>query len=163
MRRCRADAGGLLPGLRERLVTALQPDDGADSDRGSAVVEFLFLGTLLLVPVVYFIVGIGQVQAGSFAVVSAADHGAKVFAAAENPAQGRDRAEQAVLVSARDFGFDGGRLRVDVNCSAGACLEPGSAVTVDVSLEVPLPFLAGLDLSAVQVSSTATQIVGRFR
>src|SRR4051812_19112807 len=156
MRRCSADAGGLLPGLRERLATALRPDDGADAERGSAVVEFLFLGSLLLVPVVYFIVGIGQVQAGSFAVVSAADHGAKVFAAAATPEEGRDRTEQAVLVSARDFGFDGGQLSVDVSCSAGPCLEPGSAVTVDVSLDVPLPFLAGLDLSAVQVSSTAT-------
>jgi hypothetical protein len=111
MRRCRGEAGGLLPGLRERLATALRPDDGADAERGSAVVEFLSLGSLLLVPVVYFIVGIGQVQAGSFAVVSAADHGAKVFAAAATPAEGRDRTEQAVLVSARDFGFDGGRLR----------------------------------------------------
>ncbi|MCG2622685.1 hypothetical protein LVY72_12300 [Arthrobacter sp. I2-34] len=163
MRRCRGDAGGVLSGLRERLAGALLPDEGSRSECGSAVVEFLFLGTLLLVPVVYFIVGIGQVQAGSFAVVSAADHAAKVFAAAHSPAEGRARAEQAVLVSAQDFGFDGGRLRVDARCSADPCLEPGSAVTVDVSLEVPLPFLAGLDLSAVQVSSTATQIVGRFR
>src|SRR4051812_41116834 len=163
MRRCSADAGGLLPGLRARLGSALRPDDGADSERGSAVVEFLFLGALLLVPVVYFIVGIGQVQAGSFAVVSAADHGAKVFAAAGTSAEGRGRAEQAVLVAARDFGFDGGRLRVDFSCGAGPCLEPGSAVTVVVSLDVPLPFLAGLDLSAVQVSSAATQVVGRYR
>jgi len=163
MRRCRGDAGRLLPGLRERLAAALAPDGAAGPQRGSAVVEFLFLGTLLLVPVVYFIVGIGQVQAGSFAVVSAADHGAKVFAAAGTPAEGRGRAEQAVRVAARDFGFDGGRLRVDVSCAAGPCLEPGSSVTVAVSLDVPLPFLAGLDLSAVQVSSSATQVVGRFR
>jgi hypothetical protein len=163
MHRCRGDAGGLLSGLRERLAAALRAHDGADAERGSAVVEFLFLGTLLLVPVVYFIVGIGQVQAGSFAVVSAADHGAKVFAAAGTPAEGRSQAEQAVLVAARDFGFDGGRLRVDVGCGAGPCLEPGSSVTVAVALDVPLPFLAGLDLSTVQVSSTATQVVGRFR
>ncbi|MFD1211006.1 hypothetical protein ACFQ36_02985 [Arthrobacter sp. GCM10027362] len=133
------------------------------TETGSAVVEFLFLGTLLLVPVVYFIVGIGHVQAGSFAVVSAADHGAKVFAAAESPAAGRGRAEQAVLVAARDFGFDGGRLSMAVSCSTDPCLEPGSAVTVDVSLDVPLPFLAGLDMAAVQVGSTATQIVERYR
>ncbi|NKX51543.1 hypothetical protein HER39_13390 [Arthrobacter deserti] len=142
---------------------AVRQDAGPGAESGSAVVEFLFLGTLLLVPVVYFIVGVGQVQAGSFAVVSAADHGAKVFAAADSPAAGRGRAEQAALVSARDFGFDRERLSLQASCSTDPCLEPGSTVTVDVSLDVPLPFLAGLDLTAVTVSSTATQIVERYR
>jgi hypothetical protein len=168
MRRCHGDAGGppaggRWAGLRRRLAHAGQPGSSPERDRGSAVVEFLFLGTLLLVPVVYFITSVGQVQAASFAVVSAADHGAKVFAAAASPAAGRAQAEQAAQVAARDFGFDGGRLRVGLSCSAQPCLEPGSMVTVDVSLEVPLPFLAGLDMSAAQVGSTATQVVERYR
>ncbi|WP_312856739.1 hypothetical protein [Arthrobacter mobilis] len=148
--------------MGEWLRRAWGEGDGS-TEAGSAVVEFLFLGTLLLVPVVYFIVGVGQVQAGSFAVVSAADHGAKVFAAADSPAAGRARAEQAALLSAQDFGFDGGRLRITVSCGPGPCLEPGPTVTVDASLDVPLPFLAGMDMSTARVSSSATQIVERYR
>ncbi|AUI49448.1 hypothetical protein AC20117_21995 [Arthrobacter crystallopoietes] len=48
--------------LRRRLTAAAGPDDPAE--RGSAVVEFVFLGALLLVPVVYFVIAVAQVQAG---------------------------------------------------------------------------------------------------
>ncbi|WP_375134948.1 TadE/TadG family type IV pilus assembly protein, partial [Arthrobacter sp. HMWF013] len=51
---------------------------GGPAEQGSAVVEFTFLALLLMVPLVYFIITIGQLQGGSFAVVGAADQAAKV-------------------------------------------------------------------------------------
>ncbi|XTR52881.1 hypothetical protein ACOM2C_06605 [Pseudarthrobacter sp. So.54] len=51
------------------------------AERGSAVVEFTFLSLLLMVPLVYFIITMAQLQGGSFAVVGAADQAAKVFVA----------------------------------------------------------------------------------
>lgn len=146
--------------LRWRLAAAVRPNEPAE--RGSAVVEFVFLGALLLVPVVYFVIAVAQVQGGSFAVVSAADHAAKVFVSADTPAAAHGQAEQAALLSVQDFGFEPGDLGVAVGCGGGACLEPGSTVTVNVSLEVPLPLMSGLDLSFATVTSTATQIVERY-
>ncbi|WP_150110041.1 hypothetical protein [Crystallibacter crystallopoietes] len=131
-------------------------------ERGSAVVEFVFLGTLLLVPVVYFVIAVGQVQGGSFAVVSAADHAAKVFAAAEEPATAHGLAEQAAIVSVQDFGFDPADLTLSIACGSGACLEPGSTVTVEVALDVPLPLLSGMGMSFARVNSSATQIVEQY-
>ncbi len=133
-------------------------------ERGSAVLEFTFLGLILLVPVVYLILSAGQLQGGSFAVVGAADHAAKVFVDADTPDQAEARARQAALVALEDFGFSAGQAEIEISCD-GACLAPGSSATVVVRLEVPLPLIPtmpGLNSSPATVESTATQSVERF-
>lgn len=145
--------------LRDRFREAARTDDD-----GSAVLEFTFLGLLLLVPVVYLVLTVGQLQGAAFAVVGAADQAAKVFVDSESPEQAHERARQAALMAATDFGFEAEALAVEVTCG-GVCLEPGSSVTVDVALDVPLPLIPtmpGLNTSAATVDSTATQLVERF-
>ena len=137
-----------------------------DAQRGSAVVEFTFLSLLLMVPLVYFIITMAQLQGGSFAVVGAADQAAKVFVTQADAASGRAAAEQAVLLALADHGHSAASSRLETSCAPADCLAPGSAVTVTVHLTVPLPFVPFsevLDLNAGQLSATATQLVGRFR
>ncbi|UKA57503.1 hypothetical protein [Arthrobacter sp. FW306-2-2C-D06B] len=158
---------------RFRKAVCLPPSEGRQSigprcasERGSAVVEFILLSLLLMVPVVYFIVTIGQIQGGSFAVVGAADQAAKVYVMQEDASQGRAAAEQAALLTLADYGHPAERAFVDVACDRGDCLSAGAAVTVTVKLTVPLPMLPfgdTLNLDAANLSATATQIVGRFR
>ncbi|WP_083701627.1 hypothetical protein [Tersicoccus sp. Bi-70] len=146
--------------LRRRITGA--PGDG---DAGSAVIEFVVLGTLLLVPVVYLILSLGAVQAGSFAVVGAADQAAKMIALSEEQLDA-GAADAAAATTMADFGFDRGAWTVDVACSEPRCSEPGSRVTVTVRLTVPLPMapsIGGSVLSAATVQSSATEILGRFR
>jgi Flp pilus assembly protein TadG len=133
-------------------------------EHGSAVVEFVFLGVLLLVPVVYLVLTVGRLQGGSFAVVGAADQAAKVYVDAPTPEDADARAREAVRVALADFGFSAEQAAVDIACDA-ACLAPGSTVTVVVSLDVPLPLipaLAGTHASAATVDAAATQLVERF-
>lgn len=140
------------------------PDHAAED--GSAVVEFLFLSLLLMVPLVYFIITVGQIQGGSFAVVGAADQAAKVFVAQPDAASGRAAAEQAVRIALADYGHEPGSASLDTSCQPADCMAPGSAVTVTVHLSVPLPFVPFSDafrLNASHLSATATQLVGRFR
>ena len=128
--------------------------------------EFTFLGLLLMVPVVYFIITVGQIQGGSFAVVGAADQAAKIFVAQPDESSGRAAAEQAAVMAIADYGHPAENARVEVTCDRGNCMAAGSAVTVTVHLSVPLPFVPFSDafhLSAGQLNATATQIVGRFR
>lgn len=135
-----------------------------DHDDGSAVLEFTFLGLLLLVPVVYLVLTVGAIQGASFAVVGAADQAAKVFAQSETCEEGHARAQQAVDFAISDFGFPPERAEVTIT-SGGVCLEPGSSVTVAVDLRVPLPLIPtmpGLNTSAATVDSSATQLVERF-
>ncbi|MEC5180746.1 hypothetical protein [Arthrobacter sp. CG_A4] len=156
----------MLRSSRETLNSLRQADDGDGSERGSAVVEFTFLTLLLMVPLVYFIITVGQLQGGSFAVVGAADQAAKVFVAQPDAASGRAAAEQAVLLALADYGHPAENARVATDCAPADCLAAGSAVTVTVHLTVPLPYVPfsdALHLNAGQLSASATQLVGRFR
>ena len=137
-----------------------------DPERGSAVVEFTFLSLLLMVPVVYFIITVGQLQGGSFAVVGAADQAARVYVAQPDAASGRAAAEQAVQLALADYGQPEGNASMETSCVPADCAAPGSAVTVTVRLTVPLPFVPfsdALRLDSGHLSASATQIVGRFR
>jgi len=160
-----AGRGGLggRPGARRVRRARMEVRRGRD-ERGSAVVEFVFLGVLLLVPVVYLVLTVGRLQGGSFAVVGAADQAAKVYVDAPTPQDADARARAAVRVALADFGFSEEQATVDIACSA-ACLAPGSTVTVVVSLDVPLPLIpaiAGTHPSAATVDAAATQLVERF-
>lgn len=150
----------MLRSLLERgRAVAQQHDDG-----GSAVLEFTFLGLLLLVPVVYLVLTVGAVQGASFAVVGAADQAAKVFVDSETTEEAYSRAQQAVHFAVSDFGFPPDDAAVRITCG-GTCLEPGSSVTVAVDLRVPLPLIPtmpGLNTSAATVDSSATQLMERF-
>lgn len=133
-------------------------------EEGSALVEFIFLGLVLLVPVVYLIVTAGQVQGAAFAAVGAAESAAKVYADAEDPEAGEQRARVAAELAFTDFGFQPEEMLLDISCSA-QCLSPGSTVTALVSFDVPLPLnpgLPGMDFAPVSVDSSSTQIVERY-
>ncbi|WP_258059055.1 hypothetical protein [Arthrobacter sp. B1805] len=147
-------------GLLRRMVCATRRSD----ESGSAVVEFVFLGVLLLVPVVYLVLAVGQLQAGSFAVVGAADQAAKVYVDAPTPQEAEARAREATDIALSDFGFSQGQALVAIACTS-QCLAPGSTVTVTVRLDVPLPLMptvAGSYPSAATVDAVATQVVERF-
>jgi Flp pilus assembly protein TadG len=133
-------------------------------ERGSAVVEFVFLGVLLLVPVVYLVLTVGQLQGGSFAVVGASDQAAKVYVDSPTPQEADARAREAARIALADFGFTEDQAVVNIACS-GQCLAPASHVTVVVTLKVPLPLIpavSGSYPSAATVDSSSTQIVERF-
>ncbi|MFS0703296.1 pilus assembly protein [Cellulomonas sp. 179-A 9B4 NHS] len=115
---------------------------GAAADRGSALVEFLGIALVLLVPVIYLVLVLGRLQAATFAVEGAAREAARVYVAAPDAATGRTRAVTAVGVALRDQAFDddpSGALVV--GCSADSCLQPGAEVTATVQVRVPLPFV----------------------
>lgn len=138
-------------------------------DDGSAVVEFVTLGVLLLVPVVYLVVALGRVQAGSFAAEAAAREAARALSAAEDEASGTTHAHAAALLAFRDQGFadvDISRALV-ISCSAEPCLTPQAPLTVLVNLDVVLPgvpaFVDAVVPTRVSVRADATAVVDRFR
>lgn len=136
----------------------------SDPESGSALVEFIFLGLVLLVPVIYLIVTAGQVQGAAFAAAGAAESAAKVYVAAGDPVTGEHQAKMAAELAFTDFGFEPAGLLLDISCSA-ECLAPGSTVTALVSFDVPLPLgsgLPGTDFAPVTVDSASTQIVERY-
>ena len=138
----------------------------SEAQQGSAVVEFTFLALLLMVPVVYFVVTVGQIQGGSFAVVGAADQAAKVFVAQADPDSARIAAERSVLVALKDYGHSPESATVSIECDRAGCSSAGTTVTVTVNLDVSLPLMPfgdSLQLKASRVSASASQVVGRYQ
>jgi len=137
-------------------------------DRGNAVVEFLVLGVVLLVPVMYLALALGRVQAATYAVDGAAREAARAFAAAPDEATGRRHALVAVRLALLDQGLDvDPSAAATLTCDADPCLTPGARLTVRVAVDVTLPGVpAGVDQAVpghVAVVSSATGTVDAFR
>ena len=59
------------------------------SERGSAIVEFHFLGLLLLVPLIYILLAVLDVQRASYAVTQAAREAGRIYVATGDEAAAR--------------------------------------------------------------------------
>ncbi|MGB8386070.1 MAG: pilus assembly protein [Dermatophilaceae bacterium] len=134
-------------------------------DGGRAIVEFVFLGVLVLVPLIYLVVTVGRIQAAAFSATSAAREAGRAFTTSEGEGAAFSRARAAAALSFEDFGFAEG-TRVDLECDGTPCLRPDARVTVTASVSVPLPlvpaFLDGALPLSVPVSSTHVSTVDRF-
>lgn len=129
-------------------------------DEGSAVVEFLGVALVLMVPLVYLVLVLGQLQAASFAVEGAARQAARVLVAADDEATGMERAAASVGIALEDQGFaQPPEQALTVSCPAG-CLAPGDPATVTVAIDVVLPgipsWLHDAVPLAIGVEATAT-------
>ena len=79
----------------------------APAERGSAVVEFVFLAVLLMVPLFYLVMVLARLQAGAYAVSGAAREAGRAYTTARVPAQAPARAEAAAESPSATRGFDG--------------------------------------------------------
>ena len=120
-----------------------------DEQRGSASIEFLTVGMLLLVPTVYLVLALSSIQSASFAVEGAARQASRVFVQAETVGEAQAAASRAIAVTLADYGLDAAAARV-----------------VTISTVAPLPlFPAVLDADippGVPIDSVATEQVSRF-
>ncbi|WP_277212550.1 pilus assembly protein [Isoptericola croceus] len=117
-------------------------EERRDGESGAAVVEFLGVSVLLLVPLVYLVVTLSQVHAAAFAVEGAAREAARAVVTADSSAEGAARAAAATRIALGDQGFDvDGADLLTVECSADPCLTPGATIGVSVRYEVPLPLV----------------------
>ncbi|CAN5275926.1 hypothetical protein BH09ACT5_BH09ACT5_12590 [soil metagenome] len=134
-------------------------------DTGSASLEFITAGMVLLVPLVYLVVAVSSIQAGALAAEGAARQAARVFVQSPDEAAGEASARRALDFALADHGLTGG-AQLDVNCSAAPCLTRREYVTVTVELSVPLPLapsaLVGDLPLAIPLRATATEQVSRY-
>lgn len=135
-------------------------------EAGTAIVEFVFLSVVLLIPLVYLVLSLGRLQAGSYAVSAAAREAGRAFVTSEGSEVAASRAEAAAAVAFEDQGF-GKEGRIEVSCSASPCLTPEARVSVRAHVRVPLPLIPEFARSVVPLSipvtSTVHVSVDRFR
>ncbi|WP_374946305.1 hypothetical protein [Agreia sp.] len=138
------------------------------ADDGSASLEFITAGVLLLVPLVYLITALSVLQGAAFAAEGAARQAARVFVQSDTTEQAAAAAQQAVAIAFSDFGITDGVAPVEYSCEPvpDACLTRAGHVTVTVRVSVPLPlmpaFLGREGSGGIPFVATATQAVSRF-
>ncbi|WP_157983929.1 hypothetical protein [Nesterenkonia muleiensis] len=145
------------------MSTELVPAAGQRSEQGSAVVEFLALAVMLLIPTVWFLLAVSQVQAATYAAAGAADQAARVYAGSEASPQLRaERSEAAVDAALADFGLETDQATVTRTCSTD-CEQPGDLVSYEIEIRVPLPLIpefGGWEHSLVSVSASSSAVRG---
>lgn len=135
-------------------------------ERGSAVVEFVTLGVLLLVPLVYLVLGLARVQAGAFAVSQASREAGRAYVTTDAGEDAAARARAAATIAFTDHRFeDVGTLQIV--CDGTPCLRAEGTVRTTATVRVPLPLVPAFVRDAVPmsipVSASQVSTVDRFR
>ena len=141
---------------------------GRRGEDGTALVEAVWLVLLLLVPLVYVLLAVFDVQRASYAVSGAARAAARAYSLAPDEGSAPARARAAAAVALRDHDVQPGEVRLRVTCRPAPdnCLAPGSSIQVELSHQVLLP-LAPSALGGVapsfRVESSHTVAYGTYR
>jgi Flp pilus assembly protein TadG len=121
-----------------------------DGERGSALVEFVFIALVVFVPLVYIVAGFSAVQRGVFAATAAAREAGRALGTAPDVGTGTARAERAVELAVADQSVDVTDVRLAYAPSGSDCdaagsytptLAPGEEFSVCVTVTVRIPLL----------------------
>jgi Flp pilus assembly protein TadG len=137
-------------------------------EQGSALVELTWLGILLLIPMLWIIVSVFEVQRGAFAVSGAARAAGRAYALAPTDAEGTQRAEAAAAQALADQGVHGVPVHVRIRCTPYPhdCHSGTSVITVVVTSNVELPLLPtflGGNAPSFALDATHTVPIGQFQ
>ena len=119
-------------------------------ERGSAIVEFVFIALVVFVPLVYLVAGFSAVQRGVFAATEAAREAGRALGTAPDPVTGQARAQAAVAIAVADQSVQSsdvvlGYAPVGAGCDAAGSyrptLAPGEEFTVCVTVTMRIPLL----------------------
>jgi Flp pilus assembly protein TadG len=127
-----------------------------DPDAGAATVEFVFVGVLVLVPLLYLVLAVFEVQRNAFAVTEAAREAGRAFATADTPETASARAAYAVQLALTDQGLNGGaelRWGVPGNGCAGPAVRIPATGRLNVDSTVSPPLAAGSEFEVCVVRS----------
>lgn len=113
------------------------------TQHGTALIEVTWLSVLLLVPLLYIIVAVFEVQRSAYAVNAATRAAARAYSMAPSQAEGSARARAAAAVAFQDQGLDLSDGSFDLGCDPAPddCLSPGSVIHVRLAYAVPLPLV----------------------
>jgi Flp pilus assembly protein TadG len=136
----------------------------AESERGSAIVEFTFLALLVMVPLVYLVVAVASVQRSSSAVGEAARAAGRAMATADSIESGEDRARAAVRITLADQGIAPEEAQIRVVATGSKCDGPAVTPSLDAGAEYALCVIRRAEIPGVPtiLGGRGVTTVGRY-
>jgi Na+-transporting methylmalonyl-CoA/oxaloacetate decarboxylase gamma subunit len=127
------------------------------------MIEFVFLGILVLVPLLYLVVAVSTVERNVFAVTEAAREAGRAYATADDEGSAVVRAAYAARLALQDQRIDGDATLRYVSAAApcnapavGASLSPGRVFAVCVTRTLTVPGVPGF------LDARRNTVTGRF-
>ena len=139
----------------------------ARDENGSAVIEFVWLAILLLVPLLYVVLAVFDAQRAAYAASAAARSAGRGFVTSPDQASGYARAPEAVRLAYADQKLDAAPdVRISCRPDPRHCLTPGSVVRAEVHSSVALPLVPavfGSNTPSIRVDAEHQAPYGTFR
>lgn len=136
-------------------------------ESGTAIIEFVWLAILLLVPLLYIVLAAFDTQRAAYAASAAARSAGRAFVTAPDQATGYARARAAVRLAYQDQRLDAvPGVRITCRPDPRHCLTPGSVVRAEIRSTVDLPLVPpalGSNTPHIAVSSEHEAPYGTFR
>ena len=130
----------------------MRPPAADDAERGDAVIEFVGLAVVVLIPLIYLVLTLAAIQGAALATQSGAREAERILAA--EPTQ-TELAQVAVNHIVADQGVRADTATLTMDCE-GPCGGSGAAtVTVSTRVRLPLvpPLVAGHLPAEIPVSA----------
>lgn len=141
-----------------------------DRDAGNAVLEFVVLAVLLLVPLVYVILAVLRVQGVAYGIAEATREAGRAYVSADSSSEAAARACTAATVAMRNQVADDfdctTQLRITCIGGCAPTLAPGDTIRVEIDLPVALPMLPSSlfgNSTAISLQSVHDEVVDEFR
>jgi TadE-like protein. len=109
-------------------------------ERGNAVIEFVAVIALLLLPAIIAATALSTLFSAKNAAASAARNAARVYVRSESSPTGRTRATAIARLAFADRGI-AAEPRISFQCTRNPCLSPGGYVDVTMSADIALPLI----------------------
>jgi hypothetical protein len=138
----------------------------SECDRGSASIEFIVVGVAIILPLIYIAITVLTLNAAQFASHQAAREGVRAFVTSTSNSSGIYRASLAANQAFTDYGLAESEPKVAITCDHISCLTPGGSVSVEVTTQVPLPFVphwGSSELVTMPITAQATLLVDQYR
>jgi Flp pilus assembly protein TadG len=137
-------------------------------EHGTAIVEFVWLAILLLVPLLYIVLAVFDTQRASYAASAAARSASRAFVTAPDQGSAYARAEAAARLAFGDQGIADSGFSLSITCRPDPqhCLTPGSVVVAEVRSAAALPLIPtalGHNTPRITVAAIHQSPYGTFR